>query len=229
MLLTLLGYTSLRDLFTTVLGKSIVTFLLSWLPVAVVGFFGFVYNDPMAIYALMALSAVDFVTGVLKAAKLHTLNSRSLPRTVWKVAIQLFLVCVTYQLGTQGGLIGFAFGSTHFADVALFSFIMRELFSIVENRNVISPGTIPPKLSAYLVRIPDLDQVLIDFVKSKAAPDAVVTTTASTTIATSVTETPEATTAKVAIVSETAVTVQKEASIPNETPADTAPVPSAVG
>lgn len=166
MFLSLIGYCNPKDLLLTVFGKSIVMNLLATVQVAAVAVTGFVYNEPAAIYALLAFATVDLVTGTIKAAKLKTLSSNKWQRTFWKVLVQLLVICGTYQLGKLGGVLGFTF--QYIPNIALLSFISREFLSIIENVNTIDPSIIPDKFTQYIQGMSDLDKTLAAYAKKLA-------------------------------------------------------------
>jgi phage-related holin len=161
--LSLIGYCNPRDLLLTVFGKSIVVNLLATVQVMAVAVAGFIYNEPAAIVALLALATIDLITGTLKAAKLKTLSSNKWQRTFWKVLVQLTVICATYQLGKLGGLLGFAF--QYIPNIALLSFISREFLSIIENVNIIDSSIIPDKFTQYIQGVSDLDKTLAAYAK----------------------------------------------------------------
>jgi phage-related holin len=173
MFLSLIGYCSPKDLLLTVFGKSLVVNVLAAVQVALVSVMGFVYNEPAAIYALLAFATVDLVTGTIKAAKLKTLSSNKWQRTFWKVLVQLLVICSTYQLGKLGGVLGFTF--QYIPNIALLSFISREFLSIIENVNTIDPSIIPDKFTQYIQGMADLDKTVAAYVTKVAAKEAAST------------------------------------------------------
>lgn len=125
----MLGYANQHDLLSTVFGVKLMVINLIASFFAIISTFitDYVYDDAKAIYILLALIAVDAVTGIMKAVKVKKFSSSKLPR------ILVIMVIYTTMLGLSWNISKVSPFYVFLPGILYGGFISTLIISIFEN------------------------------------------------------------------------------------------------
>lgn len=142
-----LGYDSISDFFTSVLGLKNIAVNLWFSLLALISSFtsGYIYNDENAVYFMVFLIFVDFYTGVWKSIKNKSFKSTRFPRAFVSMLIYCLMLSISWKASTfsvffswlpstvYGGLIGTLLLSV-FENLAALGFINLEFLNELKSR-----------------------------------------------------------------------------------------------
>lgn len=112
------------------------------------GILSFIFGKPdVLIYALLGLSVIDFITGLIKAVYTRTLSSEICFKGLLK-KITIYLVVATAVI--VNNVIG---GNIPLREVVITFFICNEGLSLLENVAVMTP--VPEQLKNVLLQLRD--------------------------------------------------------------------------
>ncbi|WP_066836489.1 phage holin family protein [Rufibacter ruber] len=167
------GFMTPVDFITSTLGLKTKTFnfigsITTTVITTILKLLGLVYSSQAAIYLLLFVMALDWISGAYKAFKLKKFNSFTFQRMLVNVFFTLMLVGVGYQMSLVfKDLVVIGDVLKYLPEFLIGGFMFTYFFSILENLHQADSKLVSPKMYKWLKTILDLDSLVPKFLKSK--------------------------------------------------------------